>query len=106
MSMPYYSTQNGHNVTSAPWGEYEEYIEGLRIKKGITEVGGQAFYGLYSMKSRTASIQSRPGFFCMQARSNFAGKFGCTSTKREIIIKPEIAITRRRISVYTKKKKI
>ena len=58
------------------------------------------------MKSRTASIQSRPGFFCMQARSNFAGKFGCTSTKREIIIKPEIAITRRGISVYTKKKKI
>lgn len=58
------------------------------------------------MKSRTASIQSRPGFFCMQARSNFAGKFGCTFTKREIIIKPEIAITRRGISVYTKKKKI
>lgn len=50
VSMPYYSTQNGHNVTSAPWGEYEEYIEGLRIKKGITEVGGQAFYGLYKLK--------------------------------------------------------
>lgn len=58
------------------------------------------------MKSRTASIQSRPGFFCMQARSNFAGKFGCTSTKREIIIKPEFIIIRRGISVYTKKKKI
>lgn len=58
------------------------------------------------MKSRTASIQSRPGFFCMQARSNFAGKFGCTSTKREIIIKPEFVIIRRGISVYTKKKKI
>ena len=58
------------------------------------------------MKARTASIQSRPGFFCMQARSNFAGKFGCTSTKREIIIKPEFIIIRRGISVYTKKKKI
>lgn len=58
------------------------------------------------MKSRTASIQSRPGFFCMQARSNFAGKFGCTSTKREIIIKSEFIIIRRGISVYTKKKKI
>jgi hypothetical protein len=58
------------------------------------------------MKSRIASIQSRPGFFCMQARSNFAGKFGCTSTKREIIIKPEFIIIRRGISVYTKKKKI
>lgn len=58
------------------------------------------------MKSRTASIQSRPGFFCMQARSNFAGKFGCTSTKREVIIKPEFIIIRRGISVYTKKKKI
>lgn len=58
------------------------------------------------MKSRTASIQSRPGFFCMQARSNFAGKFGCTSTKREIIIKLEFIIIRRGISVYTKKKKI
>lgn len=58
------------------------------------------------MKSRTASIQSRPGFFCMQARSNFARKFGCTSTKREIIIKPEFIIIRRGISVYTKKKKI
>ena len=58
------------------------------------------------MKSRTASIQSSPGFFCMQARSNFAGKFGCTSTKREIIIKPEFIIIRRGISVYTKKKKI
>ena len=58
------------------------------------------------MKSRTASIQSRPGFFCMQARSNFAGIFGCTSTKREIIIKPEFIIIRRGISVYTKKKKI
>ncbi|MEQ2357542.1 MULTISPECIES: hypothetical protein [Blautia] len=42
----------------------------------------------------------------MQARSNFAGKFGCTSTKREIIIKPEFIIIRRGISVYTKKKKI
>ena len=52
VSMPYYSTQqlNGHDVTSAPWGEYEEYIEGLRIKKGITEVGGQAFYGLSKLK--------------------------------------------------------
>ena len=52
VSMPYYSTQqlNGHDVTSAPWGEYEEYIEGLRIKKGITEVGGQAFYGLPKLK--------------------------------------------------------
>ena len=58
------------------------------------------------MKSRTTSIQSSPGFFCMQARSNFAGKFGCTSTKREIIIKPEFIIIRRGISVYTKKKKI
>jgi hypothetical protein len=42
----------------------------------------------------------------MQARPNFAGKFGCTSTKREIIIKPEFIIIRRGISVYTKKKKI
>ena len=32
----YYSTTtiNGHEVTTAPWGKYENYIEGLRIKKG------------------------------------------------------------------------
>ena len=36
----------------------------------------------------------------------FIQKFVCTFTKREIIIKLEIAIIRRGISVYTKKKKI
>ena len=50
--MPYYSTRqiNGHDVTSAPWGEYEEYIEGVRIKRGITNIGWCAFYGLYKLK--------------------------------------------------------
>ena len=41
---------NGHRVTNAPWGEYENYIEGLRIKKGITSIGEEAFYGLAKLK--------------------------------------------------------
>ena len=44
------TTLNGNLVTTAPWGEYEEYIEGLRIKKGITNIGYYSFYGLSKLK--------------------------------------------------------
>ena len=43
-------TLNGKYITTAPWGEYEEYIEGLRIKKGITNIGSYSFYGLSKLK--------------------------------------------------------
>lgn len=50
--VPSYRTQqvNGHSVTSAPWGEYETAIEGLRVKKGVTGIGSCAFYGLLKLK--------------------------------------------------------
>ena len=43
-------TLNGKYITTAPWGEYEGYIEGLRIKKGITNIGNYSFYGLSKLK--------------------------------------------------------
>ena len=45
-----HETLNGKYVTTAPWGEYEEYIEGLRIKKGITNIGSYSFMGLTKLK--------------------------------------------------------
>ena len=43
-------TLNGKYITTAPWGEYEEYIEGLRVKKGITNIGSSTFNGLTKLK--------------------------------------------------------
>ena len=46
----YRETLNGHQVTTAPWGEYEELIEGVRVKEGITDVIAYSFYGLSKLK--------------------------------------------------------
>lgn len=35
---------------TAPWAEYRQYCEGLRIKKGITEIGSWVFSGLSNLK--------------------------------------------------------
>lgn len=43
-------TQDGHQITSAPWGEYENIIEGVRVKKGIPYVASCSFYGLTKLK--------------------------------------------------------
>ena len=43
-------TQDGHQITSAPWGEYENIIEGVRVKKGIPYVASYSFYGLTKLK--------------------------------------------------------
>lgn len=42
--------QDGHQITSAPWGEYENIIEGVRVKKGIPYVASCSFYGLTKLK--------------------------------------------------------
>ena len=47
-SMKSYSWSHGDEITDAPWGEYRKYFEGVRIKKGITDIGG--FYGLSNLK--------------------------------------------------------
>lgn len=39
-SMKSYSWSHGDEITDAPWGEYRKYFEGVRIKKGITDIGG------------------------------------------------------------------
>ncbi len=67
----YYSTTtiNGHEVTTAPWGKYENYIEGLRIKKGIAYIMEYAFYGLSKLKwvemeEGVESISNRVFAYC------------------------------------------
>ena len=40
-SMKGYSWSHGDEITDAPWGEYRKYFEGVRIKKGITDIGGR-----------------------------------------------------------------
>ena len=47
-AMKSYSWSHGDEITDAPWGEYRKYFEGVRIKKGITDIGG--FYGLSNLK--------------------------------------------------------
>ena len=49
MGSSWQGTQDGRSDNShAPWGEYRKYFEGVRIKKGITDIGG--FYGLSNLK--------------------------------------------------------
>ncbi len=72
----YYDIQerDGKWITKAPWGNYEEYIEGVRIKRDkkiIDSIGQRAFYGL--SKIRWCEIDDN-----VTAISN--GAFGgCTS---------------------------
>lgn len=49
-SMKSYSGPPGNEITDAPWGEYRKYFEGVRIKKGITDIGSSGFYGLGNLK--------------------------------------------------------
>lgn len=41
---------DGHRITTAPWGEYEGIIEGVRVKKGISYIMSSSFYGLTKLK--------------------------------------------------------
>lgn len=48
-----YSGAVGKWITKAPWGNYEEYIEGVRIKRDkkiIDSIGQRAFYGLSKIR--------------------------------------------------------
>lgn len=45
-----YSWSPGDEITDAPWGEYRKYFEGVRIKKGITDIGSSSFFGLSNLK--------------------------------------------------------
>lgn len=42
-SMKSYSWSPYDEITDAPWGEYRKYFEGVRIKKGITDIGSSSF---------------------------------------------------------------
>ena len=46
----YKAALDGHQITTAPWGEYEGIIEGLRVKKGISTIMPYSFYGLTKLK--------------------------------------------------------
>ena len=49
-SMKSYSWPPSDEITDAPWGEYRKYFEGVRIKKGITDIGSSSFFGLSNLK--------------------------------------------------------
>ena len=46
----YKAALDGHQITTAPWGEHEGIIEGLRVKKGISTIMPYSFYGLTKLK--------------------------------------------------------
>ena len=46
----YKTALDGHQITTAPWGEYEGIIEGVHVKKGISTIMSFSFYGLTKLK--------------------------------------------------------
>jgi len=41
---------SNYGITTAPWGEYRPYFKGVKIKKGITDIGICVFSGLSNLK--------------------------------------------------------
>lgn len=53
VSMKGYGTRyegSNYGITTAPWGEYRPYFKGVKIKKGITDIGTCVFSGLSNLK--------------------------------------------------------
>lgn len=53
VSMKGYGTRyegSNYGITTAPWGEYRPYFKGVKIKKGITDIGICVFSGLSNLK--------------------------------------------------------
>lgn len=53
VSMKGYGTEyegSNYGITTAPWGEYRPYFKGVKIKKGITDIGTCVFSGLSNLK--------------------------------------------------------
>ena len=53
VSMKGYGTRYegcNYGITTAPWGEYRPYFKGVKIKKGITDIGTCVFSGLSNLK--------------------------------------------------------
>lgn len=53
VSMKDYGTRyegSNYGITTAPWGEYRPYFKGVKIKKGITDIGTCVFSGLSNLK--------------------------------------------------------
>ena len=53
VSMKGYGTEyegSNYGITTAPWGEYRPYFKGVKIKKGITDIGICVFSGLSNLK--------------------------------------------------------
>ena len=65
---------DGHQITTAPWGEYEGIIEGVRVKKGISYIMSSSFYGLTKVK--WAEIEDSV------TSIDYSAFQGCTALKR------------------------
>ena len=70
----YKTALDGHQITTAPWGEYEGIIEGVHVKKGISTIMSFSFYGLTKLK--WAEIEDSV------TSISYSAFYNCTALKR------------------------